>query len=107
MSDTKFTPFAIVPTSDTIKASPRNEALYQLGAGVGSIRDNIPLGNSLIGQVPEALKDWSYEGSSGPIRGGSLQTATPDPRIVDFLNAASNVAAVGGPMKMIKAAVKR
>lgn len=101
--------------ADMLKATPRNEFLYGAGSVLGKVKEALnskrqlsPLerelagkyadpenqwsvGNLLLGQVPETLKDWSYQGSS-PVHGTrNIQTTSVDPRVVD-------VAAVAAPL---------
>ena len=106
----------------TIRNTPRNSALYGAGSVLQRIKQalnrpttlspeekrvfgsklNISLGDLLMGQAPEALQDWSYEGSRGPISGRNIQTLKIDPRVLDV----AGLAAVGAPVaaKAAKAA---
>lgn len=93
--------------ADTLKATPRNEFLHGAGSILGSVKEalnrkrvlspverelagkyadsekQLSIGDLLLGRAPEALQDWSYQGSS-PFSGTkNIQTFTVDPRAVD------------------------
>lgn len=98
--------------ADTLKATPRNELLYQVGSGLQRVKDamnvqrklspieqrirgnipQFPLGDLVLGQAPEAIQDYSYQGSS-PFRGTrNIQTLQVDPRMLDVAALAPAVA---------------
>lgn len=99
----------------SIRATPRNELLNLAGSGLNRIKQALnnarlfspeeqrifsprssntaPIGDLLLGSAPEALQDWSYEGSRGPISGRNIQTMKIDPRVLDV----AGLAAVGAP----------
>lgn len=87
----------------SIRNTPRSEILYGIGSGLNRIKQALnaqrqrspieqqiatgtpmSLGDLLLGEIPEALQDWSYEGSRGPISGRNIQTLKVDPRAVEI-----------------------